>query len=374
MSVNLVRVERRVLQEKLVRHDDAPRLVGADTLSPEDHLDPIAAGRVLHQLGPLHDSPNLHDPNPLPDPPGRIEMPDGLYYPYRDGPLRSGTMMANHGCSLASASPRNLRESPLPMVARLQAPIVLAHGLFGFSRIGLGPLTLTTYFRGIPDELRAAGNRVLVTRVHPIAGVEFRARRLGDRILRAFPEEPVHIIGHSMGGLDARRLLADPFWPKRVLSLTTIGTPHLGTYLADFAKLRVGRVYRLLDLMGLDPRGFLDITRRSARRFHRLHDQPLDIPCFSLAGDPPSTEVTWPLQRLHAMLSELEGPNDGLVSVASAQAFGTALPSWPADHLRQMNWMTPTPGSICPPVPDLYAQVLDKLAALGFASAGQNIA
>jgi len=74
------------------------------------------------------------------------------------------------------------------------------------------------------------------------------------------------------------------------------------------------------------------------------------------------------------MLSELEGPNDGLVSVASAQAFGTALPSWPADHLRQMNWMTPTPGSICPPVPDLYAQVLDRLTALGFASAGQNFA
>jgi hypothetical protein len=39
-----------------------------------------------------------------------------------------------------------------------------------------------------------------------------------------------------------------------------------------------------------------------------------------------------------------------------------------------MNWMTPTPGSICPPVPDLYAQVLDKLTALGFASAGQNFA
>jgi triacylglycerol lipase len=260
------------------------------------------------------------------------------------------------------------------MIARLNAPIVLAHGLFGFSRIGLGPLTLTTYFRGIPDELRAAGNRVLVTRVHPIAGVEFRAGRLGDRILRAFPEEPVHIIGHSMGGLDARRLLADPFWRKRVLSLTTIGTPHLGTYLADFAKLRVGRVYRLLELMGLDPQGFLDITRLSARRFHRRHEQPLDIPCFSLAGDPPATEVTWPLQRLHAVLGELEGPNDGLVPVASAQAFGIPLPSWPADHLRQMNWMTAPSSSICPPVPQLYAQVLDNLAAVGFASAEQSVA
>src|SRR5262249_11790028 len=168
-----------------------------------------------------------------------------------------------------------------------------------FSRIGLGPLTLTTYFRGIPDELRAAGNRVLVTRVHPIAGVDFRARRLGDRILRAFPEEPVHIIGHSMGGLDARRLLADPFWQKRVLSLTTIGTPHLGTYLADFAKLRVGRVYNLLEAMGLDHRGFLDITRRSARRFHRRYMQPDDIPCFSLAVDLPADDVSFPLLSLH---------------------------------------------------------------------------
>ena len=61
------------------------------------------------------------------------------------------------------------------MIGRLQAPIVLAHGLFGFSRIGIGPLTLTSYFRGIPQALREAGNRVLVTRVHPIASIDFRA-------------------------------------------------------------------------------------------------------------------------------------------------------------------------------------------------------
>jgi triacylglycerol lipase len=260
------------------------------------------------------------------------------------------------------------------MIARLDAPIVLAHGLFGFSRIGLGPLTLTSYFRGIPDILRAVGNRVLVTRVHPIAGVEFRSQRLGHRIHTALPDQAVHIIGHSLGGLDARGLLADPTWRKRILSLTTIGTPHLGSFLADFAKLRVGRVYRLLERLGLDPRGFLDITRLSARRFHRRFSVPGDLPCLSLAGDPPAAEVTWPLRRLHEVLTELEGPNDGLVSVSSAQAFGTPLPSWPADHLRQMNWMTPPANSICPPVPDLYARILDHLASLGFAAPRQSLA
>jgi len=81
MSLDLVGIERRVVQEKLVRHDQAPRLVRADPLTPEDHLDAIAPGRVLHQLGPLHNSPNLHDPTPLPGHTGRIELSDGLYYP-----------------------------------------------------------------------------------------------------------------------------------------------------------------------------------------------------------------------------------------------------------------------------------------------------
>ncbi len=209
-----------------------------------------------------------------------------------------------------------------PSCPRLDAPIVLAHGLFGFRRIGLGPLTLTWYFRGIPGILQAAGNRVLVTRVHPTAGVARRAKRLGEQILEAFPDEPVHLIGHSMGGLDARALIADPAWKGRVLSLTTIATPHLGSGIADFAKLRVGRIYTLLEKLGVEHQGFLDVTPGVAAEFNRRNPLPDWLPVFSVAGDPPHEEVSWPLRRLHVALEELEGPNDGLVSVASATAFG----------------------------------------------------
>jgi triacylglycerol lipase len=253
--------------------------------------------------------------------------------------------------------------------AHLQAPIVLAHGLFGFTRIGVGPITLTPYFRSIPEQMIAAGNRVLVTRVPSIASVERRAVRLGAQIRKAFPDEPVHLIGHSMGGLDARRLLAHPAWQRRVLSLTTVGTPHLGTALADFAKLRVGRVYRLLTALGVDPQGCLDITRRAARQFHRRHLIPCSIPCFSVAGNPTSESVCWPLTRTFAALSELEGPNDGLVSVESALAFGTPLPEWPVDHLRQMNWMERdyAHAPLAPPL-ELYTHLIAHLASLGFES------
>jgi triacylglycerol lipase len=272
----------------------------------------------------------------------------------------------------ASVVQREISQPPMdngPRFARLDTPIVLAHGLFGFTRIGFGPLTLTNYFRGIPQALETAGNRVLVTRVPSIAGVEHRARRLGDQIIRAFGDEPVHLIGHSMGGLDARKLLADPLWQKRVLSVTTIGTPHQGTSLADFAKLRVGRVYRLLQALGVDPQGCLDVTRSAAQRFHDRHPLSPSLPCFSVAGDPSAELVSWPLRRLHAVLMELEGPNDGLVSVESANAFGCPLPRWPVDHLRQLNWLTSDEPAPAAPAPlELYAQVVARLASLGFGS------
>lgn len=261
------------------------------------------------------------------------------------------------------------------MCPRLQAPIVLAHGLFGFDQIALGRLTFATYFRGIPQWLRAAGNRVLVTKVPPIAGIEVRAKRLGGQIASTFPGEPVHLIGHSMGGLDARQLLADPQWSRRVLSLTTIGTPHLGSPLADFAQLRAGRIYRLLASLGVDHRGFLDVTRRNARRFHLAVAPPEGVPCFSIAGNPIAEDVCWPLQRLYDALSELEGPNDGLVSVASAIAFGTPLPDWPIDHLRQMNWLVAEPegdGTTSPVA--LYAEAVANLVRLGFAAPDEHTA
>lgn len=267
---------------------------------------------------------------------------------------------------LGAGAPRLQRLTPLTC-PRLKAPIVLAHGLFGFVRIGFGPLTVATYFRIIPDFLRACGNRVLVTRVHPTAGVARRGTKLGERILAAFPDEPVHIIGHSMGGLDARQLLTDPVWHGRVLSLTTIGTPHLGSTLADAARDRLAVVYRLLDSVGLDHRGFLDLMPNAALAWHNQTPPPDGLPCFSVAGNPGLDDVCWPLRASHALLERWEGPNDGLVSVASAEAFGTPLPACPVDHLRQMNWMTPAArGSISDQVRDLYVMIVHNLVALGF--------
>ena len=229
---------------------------------------------------------------------------------------------------------------------------------------------MARYFRGIPDFIEAGGNRVLISGVPPIAGVERRSQVLGRRIRSAFGGEPVHLIAHSMGGLDARALLASEGDSGLILSLTTVGTPHLGSALADYAKIELGPVYRLMTALRIDHDGFLDLTRRAARAFHRNHPAPQGVPCFSVAGDPRPEQVCRPLRFWHRLLSRLEGPNDGLVSVASATAFGEALPSWPADHLRQMGRHEPKPG---PLVLSYYIDLLENLAGLGFEAHSERV-
>lgn len=252
---------------------------------------------------------------------------------------------------------------------QLDAPIVLAHGLFGYDRIGLGRLTISSYFRGIPESLRAGGNRVIVTRVPAIAGVKLRAQALAEQIDRACPGQAVHVIGHSMGGLDARHLLANPAWSGRILSLTTIGTPHLGSALADCARLRAGRVYRLLRTMKINHRGFIDLTLRAARATNKNGLDTRGVPCFCVAGAPEIDAVCWPIKPFYEALADLEGPNDGFVSVQSALGFGTPLPDWPVDHFRQMNWLPQASGpSSALEIRGLYASVVENLAGHGFAS------
>ena len=221
-----------------------------------------------------------------------------------------------------------------------------------------------------PRRSTAAGNRVLITRVPSIAGVEHRAARLGEQILKAFPDEPVHVIGHSMGGLDARRLLANPAWQRRILSLSTIGTPHLGTALADFAKLRVGRIFRLLSSHGnRSPR----LPGRHPQRRSAIQSQasaPRDLPCFSVAGIPDARNG---LLAPHPHLCRTLGARRTQRWIGPGR-LGTGLRHSPAPLARR----SPSPDeldgarrsarpALAPPL-DLYAHLVAHLASLGFGS------
>ena len=72
---------------------------------------------------------------------------------------------------------RTDRRRPTHRIPTLAAPIVLVHGLCGFDRLYAFRRPVKDYFPGIREHLEAAGNRVLVARVSPTAGVAAPGRR-----------------------------------------------------------------------------------------------------------------------------------------------------------------------------------------------------
>ena len=141
------------------------------------------------------------------------------------------------------------------IIPTLRSPIVFAHGLGGFDRLALGRWVFARYWAGIPEKLRAAGNRVLVARVSPLGSVAKRAGQLKAFLDAHAPREPVHVFAHSMGGLDARYMISRLGMAGRVLSLTTLGTPHRGTAFADWGLRRLLPVCRFFfDVVGISSR------------------------------------------------------------------------------------------------------------------------
>jgi triacylglycerol lipase len=153
--------------------------------------------------------------------------------------LVAASLVAVAGCSAEPSDdgvsdPSQAGEDAFTARASSHA-IVLAHGFDG-------SLTNRWSFYQVADKLRADGHVVHAAQVSPYKGVPARAAELAGHVdaaqreCRAKPgcdASKVHIIAHSMGGLDARYLISKLGYGDRVASLTTISTPHRGTAIAD---------------------------------------------------------------------------------------------------------------------------------------------
>jgi triacylglycerol lipase len=222
-------------------------------------------------------------------------------------------------------------------------PVVLHHGFMGLE-FRAGPMNLLSNFRGIDRAIAGRGHPLILSRVHPTAGVETRARQLKEVILRQLdilgrPQEPVLLIAHSMGGLDARYMIARLGMADRVRALLTVTAPHRGTPYADWCVRHIGRRlggFQLLNFLRWDMQAAIDLTTESCRRFNeQVPDHP-DVRYFSVSAARPWHRV--PAFALHAykIVYDAEGDNDCLISVRSS-TWGEHLGVWPADHFHTIN-------------------------------------
>jgi triacylglycerol lipase len=223
-------------------------------------------------------------------------------------------------------------------IPKLSAPIVLVHGLCGHDRISVMGCAFRDYFPGIPERLAAAGNSVLIPRLSRMCGIATRAAELKRFIEKRVPTGPVHLIGHSMGGLDSRYMVSRLGMAERVKSVTTIGTPHRGTAFADWGVRRFGRLLTpFFQLLGLSYQAFHDLTTAACRRFNETVVDVPGVRYLAVAGvcDGPLLSPAWKVP--HGIVSRAEGANDGIVSVQSAR-WGEHTDVWEGDHLNLVNW------------------------------------
>lgn len=254
------------------------------------------------------------------------------------------------------------------IIPKLRSPIVLVHGLFGFDKLKVAGTTLISYFPGIPELYTKAGNRVLVPALTPTAGVAERAKQLKDFLQQQSPGEPVHLIAHSLGGLDARYMISCLDMAPHVLTLTTIGTPHRGTSFADWGVNRFERIVKpFLETIGMPYQAFYDLTRARCKSFN---ESVLDVPnvrYFSVAGkyDGHFLHVEWLLPS--SIVARQEGDNDGIVAMSSAN-YGEICDAWDGDHLGLVNWYHPVRHyrGIVHDIGDRYGAILRRLADLGY--------
>lgn len=254
-------------------------------------------------------------------------------------------------------------------IPKLRSPVVLVHGLFGFDKIGVAGTTIVSYFRGIPELLTAAGNRVLIPTLTPTGGVEARAKQLKDFLLQHSPGEPVHLIAHSLGGLDARYMISCLDMAAYVLTLTTLGTPHRGTSFADWGIHRLERLIKpLLDSIGMPYQAFYDLTRANCARFNEKVLDATNVRYFSVGGKHTShfLHLEWMLP--HRIVTRHEGDNDGVVSLHSAK-YGEHFEEWEGDHLMLVNMLNPLQllrGRAWHDPSPRYGAILRRLADLGY--------
>jgi triacylglycerol lipase len=251
-------------------------------------------------------------------------------------------------------------------------PIILAHGIARFDfltealldRLNLLLIDWRTafdrfhYFKGIRTHLGRHDFDTHTTHVNFAGHVGDRAADLRREVLRVLDQtkaDKVHIIAHSMGGLDSRYMLVEyPDLAGRVASLTTIGTPHLGTIIADvhLEQWAIEGIKALHPAIALD--GFTDITTTAMTVFNeRARTLEATNPViYRVYASQQDYQTTFNLiKRAWQIVHEAEGPNDGLVSIRSQhwvpelisdngdrKVIHRYLFPVPADHLNQIGW------------------------------------
>ncbi len=258
---------------------------------------------------------------------------------------------------------RRHRASPIsaPTIVRepSQHAIVLAHGVLGFDHLQVMGVR-QHYFRGVAKYLEQRGGAVFMAKVAGLGTVPERAQALTS-FIEELDEKRVVVVGHSMGGLDARYGLSKLGLAKQVKALITVGTPHRGSYLAQAAELLPSRaLLSLLGKVGVSTDALQWLGEGPSEEFNNTILDVSGVLYGCIVGETSRSGVLGNplLMAGYEILLRARGANDGMVP-ASSQKWGKEIAVVPANHFAQIGWSTGFDARA------MYLDLLRKLNGMG---------
>ena len=207
-------------------------------------------------------------------------------------------------------------------------PILLVHGC------GFRDYRYINYWGRIPKVLQKEGARIFYGYQDSWATIETNAGMLAKRVNEILEEtgaEKLNLIAHSKGGLDSRYMITTLGLADKIATLTTVSTPHRGSRTLDKLYKAPGFLFKLVGIyvnfvnrmLGDKKPDFVrtchQFTTAEAERFNKENPDAEGVFYQSYATvmkHPMSDFLLW---ICNAVISRVEGENDGLVAAWSAK-------------------------------------------------------
>lgn len=225
----------------------------------------------------------------------------------------------------------------------MSVPILFFRGINSFAddHLHLGPVPLWKMGRNIQKHVHGPERKLILVENIGCSTFEEEAER-AEKFIRALPFEKFHILAHSAGGIVAKFLLNSSSLARKTLSLTTIGTPHQGSFLAEL----------------IDELRFTGYDEKRRALFHRLRTKDLQqitknlflpphIQTQSVLCTSSQDTFSWPVKMVAKAFKnyEIKEESDGFVQLSS-QRYGRVLGHYELDHLEEIGFifrMNPRP-------------------------------
>ena len=285
--------------------------------------------------------------------------------------------------------------------AKTKYPLVFAHGMGGWIRVGTDELGLDYWYQILPDLARNGAN-AWATRVSPFNSSEVRGEQLlqqVDEILAITGANKVNLLGHSHGGHSIAYV--SNIAPAKVASATAISSPLKGSPVADLILSAQGTPLEqpLVSLINFgsqaivwaqqqDPNSLphdalaagISLSQAGSKTFAQKYTLGMPesacgegaaidngIYFYSFSGNSTLTNILDPDSVLAAtgLLMQAPNDNDGLVSRCSAKYGKTIRDNYNWNHLDVINQFFALRSVFSPDPVDIYRQHANRLKLQG---------